>query len=233
MEHSTLDPDDLLRPDWNSLKKNYDKHDISEAYLKGVLHENGYVVENYGIDMRDHDDHLIFDDKMDLRVWDGDGTTVNIPSSFSGSRYVEEHVDPNDPNTIHTEEYELRGTIDVKAKANDDWLGITNVRHLAHYAAYASSTGTVAMIYFSMVDPDAREVGEQDMFVEVPTDWGWAPVVDHYDESISLSGSGIADRVLESDSISRVFRAPDQNMVAAFDDSVWMDTAWAMERLEA
>lgn len=67
-----LDPEELDRPDWNSLLQNYDKHDIGEAYFIECAEALGFDVVEWGIDRRHHDDHLVFDDKMDLRLWDED-----------------------------------------------------------------------------------------------------------------------------------------------------------------
>lgn len=76
---SDITSDMLDRPDWNSLKQNYSKHDIGEAYFTGRMNQLGYDVENWGIDMRDDggEDGVIFDNKMDLRMWDDD-TLVGI-----------------------------------------------------------------------------------------------------------------------------------------------------------
>jgi len=72
MEHKrSLDPDDLDRPDWNSLLNNYSKHDIGEAYFKGRVEQIGLHVENWGIDQRDDDgDGLLYDDRLDFFVID-------------------------------------------------------------------------------------------------------------------------------------------------------------------
>jgi len=83
MERRQVDPDELQREEWNSLLNNYDKHDVGEAYFTGRMHQIGLQVEHWGIDMRHDQDTLIFDDKMDLRLWEplaGQGVPGTWPS---------------------------------------------------------------------------------------------------------------------------------------------------------
>lgn len=75
MRRGDKTPDDLDRPDGNSLKENYELHDIGHAEAVTRLEAQGYTVEEWGIDRR-HDDGeegIIFDDAMDFKVyWDGE-----------------------------------------------------------------------------------------------------------------------------------------------------------------
>ena len=65
--------DELNRPEGNDLVSNYDKHDVGEQYIAILCESRGLRVENWGIDMRHDDgDGVIFDDKMDLKVYDGE-----------------------------------------------------------------------------------------------------------------------------------------------------------------
>lgn len=66
----SIDPDELKRPEGNDLQSNYEKHDSAEELVKDTLAKRGMVAQNWGIDMRDDDgDGVIFDDKMDLKVF--------------------------------------------------------------------------------------------------------------------------------------------------------------------
>ena len=76
---SDIDPNDLNRPEGNDLVSNYDKHDTAEGRVRSALESAGLTVKNWGIDMRHDDgDGLIFDDKMDLKVYDAGDFLVGI-----------------------------------------------------------------------------------------------------------------------------------------------------------
>lgn len=83
--------DDLDRPEGNDLASNYAKHDIAQAEVIRRLEDMGFVVYEWGIDMRNDDgeDGVIYDDKMDLKVYD-DGELVGLidVKSKSGPRYM-------------------------------------------------------------------------------------------------------------------------------------------------
>lgn len=80
MERGEKTPDDLDRPDGNGLKANYEKHDVGDAELVERLESEGFRVEAWGIDMRDDDgaDGIIYDDKMDFKVFDADDNLVGL-----------------------------------------------------------------------------------------------------------------------------------------------------------
>jgi len=78
MKRTDISPDELDRPDWNSLLNNYSKHDIGEAYFRGRAEEMGLDLEQWGIDKRHDDDGLIFDNKMDLKLYDEDDELAGI-----------------------------------------------------------------------------------------------------------------------------------------------------------
>jgi hypothetical protein len=70
MRQEDRDPSNLNRPEWNDLEKNYDLHDIGEKHVRFEMRGLGFEPEAWGIDMRHHDDGLVFDDRMDLKITD-------------------------------------------------------------------------------------------------------------------------------------------------------------------
>jgi hypothetical protein len=91
-------PEDLNRPKGNDLLSNYQHHDIAEELFLAKCRLNGLDVEQFGIDERhdDGDDGIIYDDKPDYKVYDGNELTglVDVKSktgpSFMG-RFNERH----------------------------------------------------------------------------------------------------------------------------------------------
>lgn len=229
-----LDPDDLDRPDWNSLLNNYSKHDIGEAYFVGRMEQLGLEVEHWGIDKRHEDDSLIFDNKMDLRLWeplDGQSYPPDADDGFGGYIWEETPDDdgdfgpiavpegPSNDSIFDTISWELRGVADVKTKASESWFGKFNVRHLAHYAEWSDHYGVPTFVYMTMVDPDAEKVGQEAFLTPIPTDWNWRLLCDHYDDdSTRLSYGDIKDVVRECSISERVHRAPDGNLVLKVDE---------------
>jgi hypothetical protein len=245
-----LDPDDLDRPDWNSLKSNYDKHDIGEAYFKGRVEQMGLTVEHWGIDMRNEDDSLVFDNKMDLRLWrplDGQTTAPDAGDGFRGTEWARSTLDGDhrayeiamdrdlEPASerIGEESWALEGVADVKTKANPDWLGVLNLRHLAHYAEHADAYDVPVFLYFTMVDMDSETVGDENILIPVPTDWNYHAVADHFDHhaDFSLSWGALKDMARECAIVDRVFRAPDGNPVVQTRDETYNEFDWFEEQL--
>jgi len=252
-----IDPEELDRPEWNSLVKNYDKHDIGEAYFTGRMHQIGLEVEHWGIDKRHHDDGLIFDNKMDLRLWEPMGERKRPekwPSDVEGTPYDDYNhheyrevcvdgdpelgwaalnagVEPEE-SRVSTDEWKLRGIVDVKTKSSTDWMGKFNLRHLSHYAEHAAfyeEYGVPTFLYFTMVDVEEETVGEENLLVPIPTDWEWEPLVDHYDPNQdfslsygeckdSLSYGECKDTARTCPIVKRTFRAPDGNLVVTTDE---------------
>jgi len=217
MEHKrSLDPDDLDRPDWNSLLNNYSKHDIGEAYFKGRVEQIGLHVENWGIDKRHEDDHLIFDNKMDLRLWEPMDEQEQKPSWPESTVPVETITEQFDIGVDTIErEWQLRGVADVKTKASPSWMGKFNLRHLAHYAEWSSVYEVPVFIYMTMVDGESETVGDEDFLTPVPSDWDWQLLVDHYDDDsfTDLSYGELKDTARECGIVHSTFRAPDGNLV--------------------
>lgn len=247
----SLNPEDLDRPDWNSLLNNYSKHDIGEAYLVGRLHQAGLVTEQWGIDMRHEDEDLIYDDKMDLRLWeprDGQERPPDADDDFTGHIWAEQAIDGDrklyetamaegldpDPSRLTEQSWRLKGVCDVKTKSNEDWMCALNVRHLAHYANWADRHSVPVFLFFTMVDPDAEEVGTNNAIVPVRTDWEHEMVANHFDtdgpEYSALKWDALKARTTESSMVDRVSRAPDGNPVAWIADDVKEDFDW-IERI--
>jgi hypothetical protein len=251
MERTQLDPDSLNRPDWNSLKANYSKHDVGEAYFVGRMDQIGLQTEHWGIDMRDDDEGLIFDNKMDLRLWEpldgqdvapqpqgfaGEDTTFTR-TTVDGSHELYEQALSNglaasdiDQSRVGEESWALKGVVDIKTKANEDWLGVLNLRHLVHYAEWAEQYDVPVFLYFTMVDMDAERVGERNILVPVEP---W----DHFD-----AYSGHFDRDTDEHTnwssvtedcpyVSRSFRAPDGNPVVQIDEDYYHDFDWFVEEV--
>lgn len=216
-----LSPEDLHRPDWNSLLNNYSKHDIGEAYFKGRVEGIGMHVEHWGIDKRHEDENLIFDNKMDLRLWeplDEQDSKPQWPDDDSVVHSIEESWDIG-LDTIERR-WDLRAVADVKTKASESWFGRFNLRHLAHYAEWAHEYDVPVFVYMTMVNPDAESVGEMDFLTPIPEDWDWDLLVDHYDTSnyTDLSYGELKDTARTCPMVERTFRAPDGNLVIEVED---------------
>lgn len=222
--HDTLEADDLQREDWNSLKNNYDKHDIGEAYFTGRMDQIGLEVENWGIDMRDDDQGgLIFDDKMDLRLWEPQGD-YGSPNIWPDSELTHHHEEA-------TREYELCGVTDIKTKANPNWLGVFNLRHMAHYAYWADNYDVPVFLYFTLVDMEDEMVGEENILVEVPAFDNYYDYVMHFDHDEDYSFNVMSHIADDCDIVDRAFRAPDGNPVIALDDSAYRDFDYVVEKV--
>lgn len=98
MRRGEKTPADLDRPAGNDLQSNYEKHDIGHAECVERLQGLGYEVTEWGIDMRDDggDDGIIYDDKMDFKVWSGEHLVALVDVKTKGSpkymgRFNERH----------------------------------------------------------------------------------------------------------------------------------------------
>ena len=78
MIETNRSPDTLRRPEGNDLQTNYIPHDTASEYVVSTLEGWGLSIEEWGIDMREEDENLIFDDKMDMQIYDHDGELVGI-----------------------------------------------------------------------------------------------------------------------------------------------------------
>ena len=241
-----------MNTEWNSLLSNYDLHDVGEAYFVGRMHQIGLQTEQWGIDKRHHDGGIIFDNKMDIRLWEpltSRETPAKWPSdvegkpydSFDYQTYRETCID-GDPELgwaaidagidvtqidrerdVSTDEWELRGVVDVKTKSSEDWMGKFNLRHLTHYAEHAkfyAERGVPTFLYFTMVDVDTETVGDENLLLPIPYDWEWERLESHYDpeSDVDLTYGQLKDTARTCDMVERTFRAPDGNLVVDTND---------------
>jgi len=230
--------------DWNSLQSAYQKHDIGEAYFQGRVEQIGLHVEHWGIDKRHEDDHLIFDNKMDLRLWeplDGqdeyptewppddfdkrvwaateEDESINIPAIDAGGATPE-------PSTYNEVQWELRAIADVKTKSSKSWLGKFNLRHLAHYAEWADHFDVPVFVYMTMVDTESKSVGEEGFLAPIPSDWDWPHLLDHYDGDMRHSYGEMKDFARTCPIVKSTFRAPDGNLVIEIEDEYRYNWDW-------
>lgn len=91
MDRGEKTPDDLERPEGNSLKDNYQLHDRAEQEVVVRLVAEGYDVVQRGIDMRDDDgeDGLIYSDEMDFEIrWNGKPVALLDVKSKSSQKWM-------------------------------------------------------------------------------------------------------------------------------------------------
>jgi hypothetical protein len=238
-QQTDIDPETLQRPEGNDIVSNYQVHDVGEAYFTGRLNERGFLVEEWGLDDRHNDEGLVFDNKMDLRLWeplDGQVTPPQDAPDKLGSR--------EDTTTVYSGdggEWELCGVADVKTKTNEDWFGVFNLRHLTHYSQwadwYGADSGSASppaesdnstdenvpvFIYFTMVDNENKRVHAPNGLVEIPSNWDFAALADHYDRDsdFSLSYQELTDHATNCPIVGRAFTAPDRNVVVSVADEI-------------
>lgn len=220
-----LNPEDLQREEWNSLQNNYDKHDVGEAYFTGRMHQIGLLTENWGIDMRDDDEGgLIFDDKMDLRLWEPDG-------DYGEPTFWPDHDLPESTHVEGLREYHLRGVCDIKTKASQSWLGKFNLRHLAHYAYWADNYDVPVFLYFTLVDMENESVGEKNIIVNVPAFENHYDYVRHFDHDDGFSMPVMQHIIDDCPIVANTFRAPDGNPVVELDRDAYHDFDWVVENV--
>ena len=235
--------------DWNSLQSAYQKHDIGEAYFQGRVEQIGLHVEHWGIDKRHHDDGLIFDNKMDLRLWEPLDGQDRRPETWPADDFTGNVWNTTEQEDIHTPEvetdiggtskpatydvvgWELLGVVDVKTKANSDWLGKFNLRHLAHYAEWADRYDVPVFVYMTMVEPENKSVGEQGFLTPIPSDWEWSALIDHYDGDENHSYGEMKDIARTSPIVHNTFRAPDGNLVIEIADEHKYNWDWFVENI--
>jgi len=224
MEVTDRNVSDLHRPDGNSLQENYTLHDAGEAYFTSILQENGLHVDHWGIDKRNETNTLIYDDKMDLRVWEPNHSHThppNPPADYTGEFITTELYDDKVP--VETLQWQLRALVDVKTKSASSWSGwkgVFNLRHLVHYAAWADHYNAPAFVYFTAVDTDNDTVGERDFVCPIYPWDGYGDYVEHYnrDNNYSIDTTTISD---DCPYVERTFGADDGNAVVALDDGYW------------
>lgn len=233
MRTTDIDPDSLNRPDGNDLLSNYELHDCGEAYFTELMESTGLQAEPWGLDMRHDDSGLIFDNKMDLRLWEplnGQSDTPQWPTEKLVHGITEQWDMASE--TVKRE-WQLRGVVDVKTKSNPDWMGKFNVRHLVHYAEWADHYDVPVFVYMTVVDSDAGVVGDDEFVVPITTDWDFQILANNYDtdSSTNLTYGDIKDICRKCDISERVFRAPDGNLVFDIADEHKQSIADLLERL--
>lgn len=231
--------------DWNSLLNNYSKHDIGEAYFQGRVEQIGLHVEHWGIDKRHHDDHLIFDNKMDLRLWEPlDGqeraadswpTPTRDDRIWRAQERSAADSDVEIPSIVsdkaNLQRWELRAIADVKTKASESWLGKFNLRHLAHYAEWADHFDVPVFIYMTMVDTEKQSVGDTGFITPIPSDWEWPALIDHYDGDAQHSYGEMKDIARTCPIVHNTFRAPDGNLVVEIASEYRNNWDWFVENV--
>lgn len=134
--HITGDEIENRRPSGNSLKENYLHHDIGHAYVVSVLASHGFTVEEWGIDMRhdDGEDGAIYDDKMDLKIYEGErlagliDVKTKTKPKWMGA-FNKRHYDKYD---AHADEFDVPALI-VMSLVNSDAVidtFVTNIGEL-------------------------------------------------------------------------------------------------------
>jgi hypothetical protein len=136
---------------------------------------------------------------------------------------VQEYYDGN--NVVEVDEWQLRGLVDVKSKRSEDWLGVLNLRHFAHYAEWARQYDVPVFIYFTLVDMDDEEVGEQNILVPVEPFERLDEYVEHFGSrsNTKLDWSAITD---DCEIVERTWGARDGNAVVKLDESAYRDFDW-------
>jgi len=245
MEQTDIDPETLNRPEWNSLLENYSLHDVGEAYFRGRTDQLGLEAESWGIDERHNDEGLVFDNKMDLRLWEPLDGQKHPPKGGGFVPSPPLHKEPVDMELFEaavdelgsvdmaefeTEEWELKGVVDIKTKSSSSWMGKFNLRHLAHYAEHAANYNVPVFLFFTIVNRENEEVGDESMVVPITTDWDYEALVEHYDRdnNYQLSGKELNETAQQCDMVKGTFRAPDGNMVVEVDSAYEKDFDWVV-----
>ena len=205
--------DDLQRPEWNGLEENYDVHDIGEAHIRRKCEHVGLRAESWGIDKRHASGELIYDDKMDLKVfgWEDDSPAPTPPSEEEGV---------------------LAGVIEIKTKRNEDWFGTINRRHWKKYVRHVHQLDVPAYVYMSLVD-DEKEAVVRDTFIPVqPWDELQRVLEGEYDFYPPRSADQFLDEQIDTHpQVEATWRAPDGNLVVDLDVDTGVDWRHVSHRL--
>ena len=210
MERSTRTADDLQRPAWNSLEHNYDVHDVGEAFVRQHCSERGLDVEAWGIDKRDDDGGLIFDDKMDLQLYG----SVDL-------EHVRASIKPPESRA-------LAASVEVKTKRSANWYGTINARHLRKYLTIRHAFDVPTYIYMAHVDEGGEHnTIERDTFIPLVS-WDEYQAVldgDHpgYDAATGGDKQFLTDHIGGYELVEYVWRAPDGNKVVTLDVDVGLN----------
>ena len=188
---------DAQRVDGHTFESAYDAHDIAERHVTTHLEHMGFVVEPWGIDMRE-DDSVLGDDKMDLKVRE----QPSNPPMDSGS---------------------LAGLMEVKTKRSEDWFGVVNRHHFRKYLARVHEHDVPGFIYMSLLDDDEESI-VRDTFIEVEP-WEYGDVLAGEYPFYEPSGATqfLRDNIDRHSLVERTFRAPDGQQVVMLDVETGID----------
>jgi len=222
MEETNISPETLKRPDWNSLKANYTLHDIAEAYFKGRVNQIGLHTEQWGIDMRGNDENLIFDNKMDLRLWEPKGTQ-DEPDNWPDSRQCDSYY-------ANGQWWLLRSLVDVKSKSSQSWMGKMNLRHLVNYAEWARRYDVPVFVYFTIVDTDSETVGDENVLIPIEPFERLDEYLEHFNRNTNnhIEWRDIVD---DCDRVTSTFKYRDGNAVIEFDEEYYENFDWFVENV--
>lgn len=190
-----------MRPKSNSLQKNYELHDVGEAHIRRKCEHAGLGVESWGIDMREDDETLTYDDKMDFKIWSLSGRGADS----------------------HRERDERLGIIEVKTKRSADWYGTINRRHWRKYVHWAHTLDVPCYVYMSLIDEsaDERDMVVRDTYIPVQQWDEAARVLDgefsHYPPT--AIEQFLIDQIDDHPQVTSTWRAPDGNRVVDLDVS--------------
>jgi len=199
---TTRSPDDLLRDEGNSLQDNYALHDVGEKYLVDAINSlnesrkwGSYHLEPLGLDARDDDTGLTYDDKLDFEI---------------------QHRDPmRGSDLIRTT---ILAQVDVKTKSSKSWLNVTNLRHYAHYVKQQTETHADCYIMMCLLDEDDTAVSNVS-FLPVESNDKYQMYEDYFDPEQSSVIEDTTACVDDFENVESTFIAPDNNVVVRLDDS--------------
>lgn len=138
MERGDKTPDDLDRPEGNSLEENYWIHDVGTEEFISRCEGLNLEVEEWGIDRREDDgsEGVIYDDKLDFKV------------------YKEK------PIGVGATERQLVALVDVKTKSSPKYMGRFNARHYDEYVERADEfdVPTYVVMFQIWGIPDTTEI---------------------------------------------------------------------------
>jgi hypothetical protein len=200
----TVDTDDD-RVDGHSFEKGYELHDMAEAHVDTWVSRLGLRVEQWGINRRE-DKHVLSDDKMDLRLYDGDDlvAVVEVKSKQRASWF----------GIINRDHYH---------------------HYLQQYVEHTRVPFYIYMCRLdereTLDGEDTKMVIANDAFIPIK---GWTafrsarakchPDVDTTEELIET-------QVTESPQVERQFQAPDGNMVVKLEEDTYLDSSQFTFRL--
>jgi hypothetical protein len=88
-------------------------------------------------------------------------------------------------------------------------------------------------LYFTTVDMENKEVGGENIILEVPSEWDWGDLSRHYDndDDFSLTYGECNDDARTCPIVDRTFRAPDGNLVVDTNNDYYHDLDYIRENV--